>query len=115
MSENCRDLWEFGVFLKDEYFCETISNEAVNLISKSDIESDCEMSLKSDFTMEKLKGSENFYDWLFQMENYLAMKGHANCIIKNSEKTTMIRTVKVETLLFSLLFNYKHFFEFFTD
>lgn len=51
-----------------------------------------EMSLKSDFTMDKLKGSENFYDWIFQMENYLAMKGYADCIVEKS--TTDLTTPK---------------------
>lgn len=45
---------------------------------------DCEMNTKSDFQIEKLKGGENFYDWQFQMENYLAMKGYSDCIVKKS-------------------------------
>lgn len=71
-------------------------DEQAHTIFSSDLEEDSssdkkkqqegiEMSGKSDFTVEKLKGSENFYDWLFTMENYLAMKGYINCITVKSE------------------------------
>lgn len=100
MSKSVDDLnWsEFSV-LAGEYFNDSGTesrsdfNSAV-YSSENRIESDCEMSLKSDFKMDKLKGSENFYDWLFQMENNLAMKGHKNCI---TEKSATETTVAKET------------------
>lgn len=46
---------------------------------------DSEMSFKSDFVMEKLKGGDNFNDWIFQMENYLAMQGYSDCITPRSD------------------------------
>lgn len=53
-------------------------------VSKRNDDSDSEMSAKSDFTVEKLRGSENFYDWLFSMENYSAIKGYGDCIVEKS-------------------------------
>lgn len=70
--------------LETEPELESVFTGTANLTSES-VESDCEMSVKTDFTIEKLKGGENFYDWLFQMENYLAMKGYSDCILKKSE------------------------------
>lgn len=64
----------------------TIDNEKVLYSVENREVIDDDMS-KSDFTVEKLKGSENFHDWNFAMENYLALKGYTNCIIA-AESTT---------------------------
>lgn len=53
--------------------------------------SDSEMN--KEFSIEKLKGGENFHDWAFAMESYMAMKGYANCI-KAAEATP---TTPIET------------------
>lgn len=60
---------------------------------------DSEMSFKSDFVMEKLKGGDNFYDWIFQMENYLAMKGYSDCIVPKSVTELTIAKETEETKL----------------
>lgn len=66
-----------------------IANQ-VHFVSESKSDSEGEMSGKSDFNVEKLKGSENFYDWLFTMENYLAMKGYTKCITAKSATETTV-------------------------
>lgn len=38
------------------------------------------MTGKSDFSVEKLKGSENYHNWVFAMENYIEMKKLSNCL-----------------------------------
>lgn len=62
----------------------TVSGNEIESYRVSEYD-DSEMSYKSDFVMEKLKGGDNFYDWIFQMENYLAMKGYSDCIIPKSD------------------------------
>lgn len=58
------------------------TEEFENQELKSEISSDSKfaMNSKCDFSVEKLRGSENFHDWLFSMGNYLAMKGYTDCI-----------------------------------
>lgn len=48
-------------------------------LTDSDFETD-EMG-ENKLSVEKLKGSENFHDWVFTMDNYLAMKGLSDCIV----------------------------------
>lgn len=38
------------------------------------------MSGKSDFSVAKLKGSENYHNWVFAMENYIEMKKLSDCL-----------------------------------
>lgn len=38
------------------------------------------MTGKSDFSVEKLKGSENYHNWVFAMENYIEMKKLSDCL-----------------------------------
>lgn len=42
--------------------------------------SESEEMSRSDFSVDKLKGSENYHDWAFAMTNYLTMKGWSKCI-----------------------------------
>lgn len=37
-------------------------------------------SIKTDFAVEKLRGAENFHNWIFAMENLLEFKGLKKCI-----------------------------------
>lgn len=53
--------------------------ETINSASDSD-----EMETKSVFSIEKLKGSENYHDWLCSMENLLILKGYSDCIEKDT-------------------------------
>lgn len=48
---------------------------------------------KSEFFVDRLKGSENYYDWCFAMENYLEAKQLGDTIIPlKSDKKTPIET-----------------------
>lgn len=56
-------------------------------------ESDCseaesDMTTKIDFvwSVEKLRGSENYHDWSFSMENYLELKGYGDCIVEDKSQ-----------------------------
>lgn len=84
-SVNSDSEWtEFGEKAHTWFGCDWEKNSSINFSAKEEQEK-IEMSGKSDFTVDKLKGSENFYDWLFTMENYLAMKGYVNCITPKSD------------------------------
>lgn len=59
---------------------------------------DNDMATKSEFQIEKLSSGDNFYDWQFQMENYLALKGYSNCIVKKSEEEDVPKETDVTKL-----------------
>ena len=44
-----------------------------------------EMNPKSEFSVEKLRGGDNFHDWSFAIENLMTMKGYANCITAKTD------------------------------
>lgn len=40
---------------------------------------------RSDFSIEKLKGSENYHNWVFAMQNYIEMKKLADCLVPKDD------------------------------
>lgn len=52
----------------------------INNLEDSESESELDMSSRTDFAVEKLRGSDNYHDWCFAMTNYLTMKGWNKCI-----------------------------------
>lgn len=44
------------------------------------------MSAKSEFAIEKLRGSENYHNWVFAMQNYIEMKKLSDCLVQKSEQ-----------------------------
>lgn len=63
----------FGESIDDQNACESDS-ESIDMTSK-------------DFSVEKLKGSENFHEWAFAMESYLAIKSYGDCIVADTTDT----------------------------
>lgn len=63
-------------------------SQSVSSQSSGDSE-DNKMSSR-DFAIDKLRGSDNFNDWTFAMENYLSFKGYTDCITPKEEATPTI-------------------------
>lgn len=53
----------------------------------------------SDFVVEKLRGSENYHNWIFAMENLLQFKGLGNCIIPSSADDNIAEETDVNKLV----------------
>lgn len=44
------------------------------------------MSAKSEFAIEKLRGSENYHNWVFAMQNYIEMKKLLDCLVPQDDQ-----------------------------
>lgn len=49
-------------------------------------------SIKAEFAVEKLRGSENFHNWTFAIENLLQFKGLGNCLVLCNETQVAVET-----------------------
>lgn len=45
--------------------------------------------MTKEFSVEKLKGAENYHEWSFAMENYLASRTFDLCIVPSDDDTTV--------------------------
>lgn len=56
-------------------------------------------SIKTEFAVEKLRGSENFHNWVFAMENLLDFKGLRNCIVVNELLPNLAKETDLQKLI----------------
>lgn len=56
-------------------------------------------SIKTDFAVEKLRGSENFHNWVFAMENLLDFKGLRDCIVPSETVANAAKEQDVQKLI----------------
>lgn len=59
-------------------------------IALADSDSETHEMGENKISVVKLKGSENFHDWVFTMDNYLAMKGLSDCIVAEDAAAAVI-------------------------